>query len=268
MLNRYSAKPLLCMLLGSVCFGLSPVYSAGYNNDETNPYQEARRYEEEEVRKYPLYHIRRGDWDNYQNWHYDRDAYFRGETQGEAYRREHPFGPAGVGYDADENYLREKQRRAHHHYGDRPNVSNSQTRRNGNQSNNGNNGSYAQANRNGNQSNNRSNGTYAQANRNGNQSNNGNNGSYAQANRNGNQTNNYTQPSRNGQQQPNSNQGNKYAINRYDSNRPSNDNREISANTDRDNRRNDGYNKPGVFGYDSPDDRFNKPERSSDSNKR
>ena len=218
----------------------------------------------------PLYHLRRGDWDNYQNWQYDRDAYFKGETQGEAYRKEHPFGPGGIGYDPDENYLREKRRNAHHHYGDnRPNGGNSQARRNDNQSNGRTNGGYAQANRNGNQYNDRSNGGNAQANRNDNQSNGRSNGGNAQANRNGNQYNDRSnggnaQANRNGQQQPNSNQGTQYAKNRYDENRPSNDNREISANMDR----NDRYNKPGVYSYDSPDDRYNNQDRSTDRNNR
>jgi hypothetical protein len=254
MLNRYSTKPLLCILLGSACLGLSPVYSADYNYDERNPYpQDARNgYAEDQGASVPLYHLRRGDWDNYQNWQYDRDAYFKGETQGEAYRKEHPFGPGGIGYDADENYIREQRRNAHHHYGDnRPNDGNSQARRNSNQSNDRSNGSYAQANRNGNQSNGRSNGGYAQANRNGNQYNDRSNGGNAQANR-------------NGQQQPNSNQGTQYTKNRYDANRPSDDNREISANMDR----NDRYNKPGVYSYDSPDDRYNNQDRSTDRNNR
>ncbi len=50
--------------------------------------------------------IRKGNWDNRQNWKYDREAYLRGETQAQVYRERNPFGPGGIGYDADENYVR------------------------------------------------------------------------------------------------------------------------------------------------------------------
>ena len=56
MLNRYSAKALLCILLGSACLGLPPIYSADYNSNEANPYypQDSRNgYAEDQGERYP-----------------------------------------------------------------------------------------------------------------------------------------------------------------------------------------------------------------------
>ena len=55
-------------------------------------------------------HFRMGDWDFRENWRYNRDAFYRGETQPQAYREEHPYGPGGIGYDADVNYMRNLKR--------------------------------------------------------------------------------------------------------------------------------------------------------------
>lgn len=54
--------------------------------------------------------FRMGDWDFRGNWRYNRDAFYRGETQQQAYREEHPYGPGGIGYDADVNYMRNLRR--------------------------------------------------------------------------------------------------------------------------------------------------------------
>lgn len=54
--------------------------------------------------------FRMGDWDFHENWRYNRDAFYRGESQPEAYREEHPYGPGGIGYDADVNYRRNLRR--------------------------------------------------------------------------------------------------------------------------------------------------------------
>lgn len=48
--------------------------------------------------------IRRGNWDYKSNWRYNRDSYFKGKTQAQAYRENHPTGSGGVGFDADDNY--------------------------------------------------------------------------------------------------------------------------------------------------------------------
>ena len=55
-------------------------------------------------------HFRMGNWDNRENSRYNRDAFFRGESQPQAYREEHPYGPSGIGYDADVNYSRNVKR--------------------------------------------------------------------------------------------------------------------------------------------------------------
>jgi hypothetical protein len=52
---------------------------------------------------------RKGDWDYKQNWRYDRKAFYRGETQGEAYDREHPDGSGGPGLDRDTEFLEMRQ---------------------------------------------------------------------------------------------------------------------------------------------------------------
>lgn len=54
-----------------------------------------------------------GDWDYKESWRHNKEAFFKGKTQAQAYREAHPYGPAGIGYDADEEYLARK--RANHH---------------------------------------------------------------------------------------------------------------------------------------------------------
>jgi hypothetical protein len=54
--------------------------------------------------------VRMGNWDYKENWRYDRDAFYRGESQSQAYKEEHPYGPEGIGYDADLNYQRNLRR--------------------------------------------------------------------------------------------------------------------------------------------------------------
>lgn len=48
---------------------------------------------------------RKGDWNYRQNWRYDRQAFYRGETQGDAYNREHPEASGGPGFDKDTEFL-------------------------------------------------------------------------------------------------------------------------------------------------------------------
>ncbi len=67
-------------------------YSPSYPNNGPQIIDE--RDEDIDSRAY-----RRGDWDYKQNWRYDRHAYYKGKTQPEAYEEEHPYGPAGIGYD-------------------------------------------------------------------------------------------------------------------------------------------------------------------------
>lgn len=44
---------------------------------------------------------RHSDWDYQQGWRNNRDAYLNGETQDQAYRKSHPNGRGGIGYDSD-----------------------------------------------------------------------------------------------------------------------------------------------------------------------
>lgn len=47
---------------------------------------------------------RMGDWDNKADWRYDRQKFYQGETQPQAYREEHPYGPPGIGYNAGDEF--------------------------------------------------------------------------------------------------------------------------------------------------------------------
>ena len=46
------------------------------------------------------------DWDFRESWRDNRKAFFSGETQAEAYRKAHPPGTGGIGYDPDPVYQR------------------------------------------------------------------------------------------------------------------------------------------------------------------
>ena len=48
---------------------------------------------------------REGDWEYHNNWRYHKQAYLNGENASQYYRRTHPYGQGGIGYDADEDYL-------------------------------------------------------------------------------------------------------------------------------------------------------------------
>lgn len=48
---------------------------------------------------------RRGEWGYKQNYRYDREAFYKGETQGEAYDLENPDSAGGIGMDPDVEYL-------------------------------------------------------------------------------------------------------------------------------------------------------------------
>lgn len=66
--------------------------------------------------------LRMGDWDFRENWQYDREAFFSGQTQGEAYRKHHLYGIGGIGYDPDEeylDYLRDRRERMRDRYSHR-----------------------------------------------------------------------------------------------------------------------------------------------------
>lgn len=60
---------------------------------------------------------RQWDWDYKEGWRYHQKEFFSGKTQPEVYREEHPYGPGGIGYDADDAYLRLLERNPPRHVG-------------------------------------------------------------------------------------------------------------------------------------------------------
>lgn len=132
MIKKFVAKPLWCIFLGGAFLSATPGYQdsnsdalrgvkPGVSDDSsqsqrTNDQQSGR---EQLAQQYPRnyrYHDAyepSWDWDYKEGWRYDREAYFRGETQAEAYRRHHPYGPGGIGYDPAEGYERNLERIMH-----------------------------------------------------------------------------------------------------------------------------------------------------------
>lgn len=47
-----------------------------------------------------------GNWENRTNWQYYRNQYYSGESQSAHDREQRPFGPGGIGYDADPDYVK------------------------------------------------------------------------------------------------------------------------------------------------------------------
>jgi hypothetical protein len=129
MLKRYM-RPVLSLVLGGLCLGFIPGYNntnrsnssyysypqnqrSGLSDDSYQPqqYRDPAKGKEEiaylDERDADIHHraYRQGDWNYKQNWRYDRKAFYGGETQGEAYDREHPDGIGGPGMDPDYEYL-------------------------------------------------------------------------------------------------------------------------------------------------------------------
>lgn len=142
MLKRYAAIPLLCACVGGICLSASYGYNSNHSyqtrtdspnhdspsrnsypnvkpgvSDEPSTYQESNNSKRQSTgREEVAYNDelnadihrranRRGDWGYKSNWRYDSKAFFKGETQGDAYTQEHPYGPGGIGYDPDSEYL-------------------------------------------------------------------------------------------------------------------------------------------------------------------
>ena len=73
--------------------------NTAYNDQQNVPYLES----DQGITRY-------SNWDYQQGWRNYRDAYFNGETQQEAYRRSHPHGRGGIGYDSDyDEYMRDNR---------------------------------------------------------------------------------------------------------------------------------------------------------------
>jgi hypothetical protein len=129
MLKRYMLS-LLSLSLGGLFMSLTPGSTAtsNHNNDSydypinvkpaiSDEYNHPQQPKYEATGREEIAYIderdmdihdranRKGDWNYKQNWRYDREAFYRGETQGEAYDREHPDGVGGPGMDRDTEYL-------------------------------------------------------------------------------------------------------------------------------------------------------------------
>lgn len=128
MLKRYM-QPMLGLILGGVFLSLTPGYSNSNSNRSSSNYSQSVKpgvpnedYESQQSRenasgREEIAYVderdidihqranRRGDWGYKQNWRYDRKAFYKGETQGEAYDRENPDGVGGPGMDPDNEYL-------------------------------------------------------------------------------------------------------------------------------------------------------------------
>jgi hypothetical protein len=133
MFTHYKGSCILTILLGASCLSFT---SGNQNNDSpsqpsiegvrpgvsgepsrSDQYQGQRSDRREIAQGNPIDKgnvekgfFRMGDWDNKENWRYNRDEFYRGESQPQAYRENHPYGPGGVGYDGDENYYRNLRR--------------------------------------------------------------------------------------------------------------------------------------------------------------
>ena len=128
MFKRYIAMPLLGFFLGGTFLSAYPndnnnssyrstpqnvrpgVSEESYDSSDSSATYPSTGREEiayMDERDYDIHHRanRRGDWGYKQNWRYDREAFYRGETQGEAYDREHPDSAGGIGMDPDPEYL-------------------------------------------------------------------------------------------------------------------------------------------------------------------
>lgn len=131
MIKRY-ALPVLSFFLGVICLSLTPGNNennryrspnkyvqnmrpavSNENNESQQPRQATGReeiaYMDERDRDIHERANRKGDWGYKQNWRYDRQAFYRGETQGEAYDLEHPDGIGGPGLDQDKEFLEMRQ---------------------------------------------------------------------------------------------------------------------------------------------------------------
>jgi hypothetical protein len=134
---RIFVNPLMFMLLGGICLSLTPAdnnnrssnqpsvrgvrpgisddssQSERSNRSERSNHRSATREEIAQAERGPYArdgHFRMGDWDYRENWRYERDAYYGGKTQPQAYREDHPYGPGGIGFDPDINFGRNLRR--------------------------------------------------------------------------------------------------------------------------------------------------------------
>jgi hypothetical protein len=171
MLRRYML-PMLGLVLGGMGLSLTPGYSNNSNQSSysypqnvkpgvSDEYYESQQSREDATGREELVYRqateseeiaymderdmdiheranRKGNWNYKQNWRYDREAFYRGYTQEEAFDREHPDKIGGPGREADAEYL--QMRRYYLEERNRQNVANQ--RNNGNRNGNSQNNSY------------------------------------------------------------------------------------------------------------------------------
>jgi hypothetical protein len=168
MLKHYVAKPFMFIFLGGISFLLcsantrsdsgsnektkpgisaeSSISNSQQSNNQTS--NEAERIDQAQWKNQreiayrdddtPLQKrsYRMSNWDYKSNWRYYREAFYRGETQPQAYRKGRSPGSAGIGYDGDPNYrklraLMDKNQQESTRYASQNNQAN-QNRTNGN----------------------------------------------------------------------------------------------------------------------------------------
>lgn len=126
MLKKEMTVPCLTLLLGGLLLSLAPGYYDNYYPPSHNPRNmkpfiaegyyitpgaenPAVKIEPERLdeRDWDIHQrgVRLGNWGTKQNWRFDRGAFYSGQTQGEAYLHEHPYGVGGIGMYPDYEYL-------------------------------------------------------------------------------------------------------------------------------------------------------------------
>lgn len=119
MFSKDKAIPYLSLLLGGIFLSLA---SPNYYSSNQPTEEQKRAYDHFDREPAPLVTYtderdrdiheranRRGNWNYKQNWRYDRKAFYKGDTQQEAYDDEHPEGVGGIGMDPDYEYLQMRQ---------------------------------------------------------------------------------------------------------------------------------------------------------------
>lgn len=137
MLIRHVSKSLLYLFLVGTCSCFANGYDSqnhNYPNNERSRHVYGRDdiaqewpYEQGSNYKYQTNPVREEnesmtDWGYKESWRYELKAFFKGETQPEAYRSWHPYGPPGIGYNAAPGYYEYlRYREAHEHQHENPN---------------------------------------------------------------------------------------------------------------------------------------------------
>lgn len=113
MLKHFVFIPLLGAFFKTMCLSASPFDSQptvsaapsnGWMRNQASGREEIVEMDERDEDIHQRAN-RRGDWSFKQNWRYDRKAFYNGETQPEAYNREHSEGLGGIGFDSDNEFL-------------------------------------------------------------------------------------------------------------------------------------------------------------------